>query len=205
MKNYFTVSCQCGSFKAQADVASSKGLSHIVCYCEDCQAYIRHLEKSAQVLDDHGGTDIIQMSPACLHIKNGQQNLGIVRLTDRGIFRWYATCCNTPLYNTPPSANMPFLGLLKHAVTDSATAVRQLAGPVSVGVCAGAQYPFNADWPVKKGFGLAVMFGALRNIVRWRTAGDHKKSELFDLTTGHAIVKPQVLTTEQRAALSTNT
>jgi len=45
-----------------SDVSPSTGL-RFVCYCKDCQAFARFLER-ADVLDPAGGTDIFQMPPA---------------------------------------------------------------------------------------------------------------------------------------------
>ena len=54
--------CRCGRVRGVAsDVSPSTGF-RFVCYCKDCQAFARFLER-ADVLDSAGGTDIFQMPP----------------------------------------------------------------------------------------------------------------------------------------------
>src|SRR5262249_49832287 len=54
--------CRCGRVRGVAsDVSSSSGF-RFVCYCEDCQAFARFLERP-DVLDPAGGTDIFQSFP----------------------------------------------------------------------------------------------------------------------------------------------
>ena len=40
--------------------ASSTTVNRVVCYCDDCQAFLHYL-KRADLLDAHGGTDIVQV------------------------------------------------------------------------------------------------------------------------------------------------
>ena len=54
--------CRCGHVRGIArDVSPANGF-RFVCYCKDCQAFARFLER-ADVLDPAGGTDIFQMPP----------------------------------------------------------------------------------------------------------------------------------------------
>ena len=43
--------------------ASPEAVNRMVCYCDDCQAFVHYLGH-ADLLDAHGGTDIVQMAPA---------------------------------------------------------------------------------------------------------------------------------------------
>jgi hypothetical protein len=55
--------CRCARVRGVArDVSPRHGL-RLVCYCHDCRAFARFLER-ADVLDAAGGTDIFQMPPA---------------------------------------------------------------------------------------------------------------------------------------------
>jgi Family of unknown function (DUF6151) len=59
--------CRCGRVCGIAnDVAPSVGF-RLICYCKDCQAFARFLERS-DVLDAAGGTDIFQMPPGRVRI-----------------------------------------------------------------------------------------------------------------------------------------
>ena len=55
--------CRCGRVRGVAsEVAPSAGF-RFVCYCQDCQAFARFLERP-DVFDAAGGTDIFQIQPA---------------------------------------------------------------------------------------------------------------------------------------------
>ena len=70
-----------------------------------------HLQKQDVTLDAAGGTRIYQLPPANVQITGGQENLACLRLKEKGLIRWYAKCCNTPIGNTV-SKSMPFIGLI---------------------------------------------------------------------------------------------
>jgi hypothetical protein len=46
------------------------------------------------------------------------EHLTCMRLTDSGMFRWYAACCNTAIGNTPGTSRVPFVGLIHSCVDD---------------------------------------------------------------------------------------
>ena len=71
----------------------------MLCYCSDCQAYLHYLDR-ADLLDAHGGSDVVQVAPSSLTFTQGEQHIKGLRLTETGLYRWYAGCCHTPLGNT---------------------------------------------------------------------------------------------------------
>ena len=54
--------CQCGRMRGVASHVSPSSGFRFVCYCGDCQAFARFLDR-ADVLDHAGGTDIFHMPP----------------------------------------------------------------------------------------------------------------------------------------------
>ena len=230
MQSKLSVSCQCGQFKASVSIDEHNMPTRLKCYCVDCQSYARHLNKAEVHLDDKGGTDILQISPAQFRITGGEEHLGNLMLSPKGIYRWHTSCCQTPICNTPTKAGMPYVGLLanniikitganidiSHGQADNNAAgkssnktlidenrhtyLHDAIGPVQFGVGAGAKHPISADWPVAKGFGFRGLFGTLRNMVKWRIRGDHKRSIFIDSASGKPIIVPTLLTRDQRQA-----
>jgi hypothetical protein len=96
--------CRCGTLKGY--VVHSAGVNRCVCYCSDCQAFAHFLGQPSEILDAQGGTDVIQTRPANVTFTQGQSALACMRLTERGLLRWYAACCNTARFrgNVPRSA-----------------------------------------------------------------------------------------------------
>ena len=54
--------CTCGDVRARLDHEPAAA-QRVVCYCDDCQAFMRHLGRE-DGLDASGGTDILQVWPA---------------------------------------------------------------------------------------------------------------------------------------------
>src|SRR5262249_30587588 len=82
-----------------------------VCYCNDCHAFARFLERP-DVLDLAGGTDIFQMPPGCVKLTVGTDAVRCLRLSDKGVLRWYTDCCRTPIGNTAASPRFPVIAVV---------------------------------------------------------------------------------------------
>lgn len=93
------------------NVRPSSG-NRLTCMCDTCQAYAHHLGQADKILDQYGGTDVFQMTPSQLSITEGIENLRCLRLEGRGVLRWYAGCCNTPVANTGHLPRCPLSGFL---------------------------------------------------------------------------------------------
>ncbi|MEM7360560.1 MAG: DUF6151 family protein [Pseudomonadota bacterium] len=103
--------CNCGQVKGTARLEQGEVGNNVVCFCEDCQSFAYYLERQDSILDAHGGTEIHQLPSAFVKLTHGQEQVRCMRLSEKGLYRWYAGCCNTPLANTA-SAGMPFVGLI---------------------------------------------------------------------------------------------
>lgn len=125
------LNCPCGALRGVAlELAPDRG-NHVVCMCDDCQAYARHLGTADQVLDTHGGTEIFQTFPNRIRLTGGVEHLRCLRLSHKGLHRWYAGCCRTPVANSLGKAWIPFLGILHTFWSGADAAMRDAAlGPV---------------------------------------------------------------------------
>lgn len=103
------LACRCGKIRGRLADASPKSTGRVVCYCDDCQAFLHEIGR-ADLLDAHGGTDIVQVAPAALSFHEGADAIACLRLKPKGLYRFYASCCNTPLGNTMGTA-VPYIGI----------------------------------------------------------------------------------------------
>lgn len=103
------VGCQCGAVRGSLRDASSSTCNRWLCYCDDCQAFLHHLGRS-DLLDAHGGSEVVQVAPRTVSFNQGTEYIVGVRLTAKGMHRWYSSCCKTPLGNTV-SPSLPFIGM----------------------------------------------------------------------------------------------
>lgn len=188
--------CECGH--VQGTVDAGHAYTRATCYCRDCQAYARWLDKPG-LMDARGGTDIVAMNPAAVRITSGDDRVACVSLGDKGLLRWYASCCRTPLGNTPRDGKTAYVGMLAAALSPPA-AVDQAFGPaghtvINVKSAQGEVKPRPVAFVVD---GLRI----LRGILGARFRG--QAPSLFFDDQGQPIRTPEVLNADQRAALGAN-
>jgi hypothetical protein len=102
--------CRCG--RLQGEIAQTEQAMRAVCYCRDCQAYAHLLGEPQQVLDAHGGTDIVATQSRYVRFTSGAESLACLSLSPRGLLRWYAGCCRTAIANTPRDWKLPYVGMV---------------------------------------------------------------------------------------------
>ncbi len=190
------IKCQCGYI--QGTVAALEQATRIRCYCKDCQAFAYFLGDAGTILDSNGGTDIVQTSPSNITFFQGTDRLACVRLTEKGMVRWYANCCRTPIGNTLPSQNFSFVGIVHNCLESSERQLNDFVGAT------GAQINTESAEgdPKPKSFGILPIIG--RNILRMikdRVNGNYKKNPFFVSETDEPISKPQILEEENYNAL----
>jgi hypothetical protein len=192
-----TLRCRCGTVRGVARRVAPSTVNHCFCYCDDCQAFAHFLGRADDVLDAYGGTEITQMSQACVAFTAGADTVAAMRLSAKGMIRWYASCCGTPIGNTMPTSAMPFLGVIKAFVNAPATALGPIRGRGFTKSAKGGRAAVPKD-----GLPEAVMIArVLAKILLWRLRGDHKRSPLLDAATGKPVVEPRVLGEAEREEL----
>lgn len=194
--------CTCGKLEGTArSVVPTRGF-RVVCHCDDCQAYAHYLKRADQVLNEAGGTDIFQLTPAQLTLTRGTEHLACVRLTPKGLMRWYAACCDTPVANTLPWAKVAFAGVPQPFMDHAADGERrdEAVGPSVASVHGRYAYgPFaQAIHPRTP---LSSAGRVVGNLLMGWLRGQARPSPFFDAATGRPVVEPTVLTPEQRDEL----
>ena len=185
------IRCNCGKLKG---VLNRNGVNRCVCYCADCQAFARFLKRESEILDEKGGTSILQTSPANVTFAEGIENLACMRLTANGLLRWYTTCCNTAIGNTPPNLNVSFIGLIHTCLSSDQDSLDRDFGSIRMHV--NTQSAIGEQKPKSVG----LFAGALRvigMILRARLDGSYKRTPFFVPESGSPIVTPKVLSSQE--------
>lgn len=126
------LSCSCGTVKGQLTI-DPKAMFHVHCLCCDCQQFAEHLGNADKILDQYGGTELLQTYPAYLQISKGLEQIDAVQLKEKGLFRWFTKCCHMPIANTMNSAKVPFVGVsVKLMEFDNSEQKESLLGPVTM-------------------------------------------------------------------------
>ena len=190
--------CACGTLRGTALAVSPSAGNRVTCYCNDCQAFANFLGRP-DIKDDQGGTDIYQMAPARVRITAGIEALACVRLSDKGVHRWYCRECKTPIGNTG-GPRVPFIGVI-HTFMDHTAPHHRRDDVLGESILHGHKRhatgripPHPNDLSIPR-----FLARSVRLMLTWLLTGV-ARSPFFD-HKGAPRTTPQVLTPEQRSAL----
>jgi len=194
MAQDISLRCSCGQFQAVIHAPGAATDNHGICYCTDCQAFPRHLGQAARCLDVAGGTAIYQTQPSKVQITSAAENLAVLRLAPKGLYRWHTSCCNTPICNTMGSPKLSFVGFL--TCNFEGTALPPIAFRYK---------KEHALQPVDGPSGslAAFAFKTAKNMLVARVTGRWKHTPFFEAKTGRAVVAPYTLSEAERQAAYT--
>jgi hypothetical protein len=190
--------CRCGTVQGRV-AEPHKAMGRGVCYCKDCQAYAHFLGREGDVLDVQGGTDVIAIHPEHVVLTQGLDALTCMSLSPRGLLRWYASCCRTPIGNTARNPKLAYVGLVHTCLEGSGVPIERSFGPVSLRLNAASAT--SAVSEKSQGvFGSALRF--IGTMLGARIGGSYKHSLFFDVASGMPVVAPHVLTKAEREQLN---
>jgi hypothetical protein len=181
-KRILGFACCCGTLRGEVRDVDASAFTNIVCHCADCRSAYTHLG-----LADPEKVGILQTTQDRIHITQGGETLRLFRLSERGALRWFATCCDTPLFYTPLKARLVHVGLNADRLDDD-------PGPVQ----AEAFIPTGEGKTRHKGAGSMVMRMVSRMAAK-NLNGEWRGTPFFG-ADGAPILPPQVLSREERAA-----
>jgi hypothetical protein len=192
--------CRCGRVRGVARMVAPSAGFRFVCYCRDCQAFARFLERP-HVLDAAGGTDIVQMPARQVTLNAGADAVRCLAFSHK-VLRWYAACCRTPIANTAAGARFPVVALL-HPFMDHQVDGRSpddLLGPPLVRIyqrsAIGPLPPDAPPLPSLRTFARRALM-----ILSWWARGLGRPNPFFDDRTNAPLSAPHVVTPTERVTL----
>jgi hypothetical protein len=185
--------CRCGTFKGF--VSHPERVNRGICYCKDCQAYAHFLGKASDILDGMGGTDVVATLPKYLTFTQGADSLACMSLTENGLLRWYAGCCNTPIGNTARNFKFSYVGLVHTCLEGPERTLETSFGPVRMWVNAR-----NAKGKARSSAigTIAAVLPFMLSVVRARVDGSYQSTPFFNVNRGTPVVSPKVLSSSER-------
>ena len=170
--------CRCGTVTgALHDVRPNEG-THVVCHCNACA---RAMALSGLADEAANGVGLWQTTPDRIEITSGIGQLSPVRLSPKGIFRWTAQCCDTPMFNTMAGPGVPFTGVLSRNLSDIAP-----LGPV---IAHG--FVTGADGKQRHQHGSRVIWRFLKRSVAAKLSGRGRQNPCFT-ADGSPIATPRL-------------
>jgi hypothetical protein len=193
------VHCRCGILRGKLLGVSAETGSRMLCYCRDCQAFARFLGTPG-MLDAQGGSEVFQTTQAQLRLASGQDKLACVRLSDKGLLRFYASCCRSPIGNMLARRRSPFLGIAQPFMDPGVgRTLDPVLGPVILSARSGAATaPLPPNRP--KPNPILGVTHILRVIAASVLFGKHTPTPFFD-ANDKLVVTPEILTPERHQAL----
>jgi hypothetical protein len=195
MSGPIEVRCRCGEVRGIVTRASPQTVNRVTCYCDDCQAFAHQLGR-ADLLNDKGGTDIVQVAPAALSFTKGQDRIAGLRLEPKGLYRWHTKCCNTPVGNTLGPA-VPFVGIPVQ-VFDAPRPDEVFGAPI--GAILG-KYAIGDPPAGSTGLNLSLLLRAVGRVLGWRLGGKTWPHPFFARDTRAPVYPLTVVSQERREAL----
>lgn len=198
MSTQMRIRCSCGEVQGVARDIDRRRV-RLACYCRDCQCFAWFLERP-ELLDRHGGSEIVQLSPARVSFHAGHDRLACMRLSAKGLWRWYASCCRTPLANSMTMP--PFVGLLSSAWDPEldAGARDALLGRLRARVNGPGHAAADGSMAKIDKVPLGAIAASIRVMFGGVLRGEQRPSPFFD-DDGAPKVAPRVLEPAERAAL----
>lgn len=184
--------CRCGDVRGHVEPGRRYG--YAVCYCRDCQAYARFLDAPG-IVDDRGGTAILAVPSGAVRLTAGADRLACMSMGPKGVLRWYAACCRTPIANTARDPRVAYAGVVACTLGGTRAERDAALGPASIALHAASATGPVRGTPVRT-FAVGAAIALRLLLARMRGA---PPSPFFD--SGLPVREPQVLTLAQRRAL----
>ena len=178
--------CKCGQVRGAIRNVSSASGDLLCCHCTDCQQFAYRFGAEDRILDANSGTLLYQSGCAAVQVAQGSDKLACIHLTDKPTLRWYADCCDTPMFNTYKNARFPYMStLVANTPRDEREPLMPLRGHIFLSDVQGHESDLKE---------LSMAYFARRflvRVVRDFCTGARRRTALFDGATLEPIARPQ--------------
>lgn len=195
MASSHPLQCRCGRLAGL--VGEPANAVHGICYCIDCRSFAHFLDRARDVLDDAGGTVVVATDPRHVAFTQGADALACMSLSPKGLLRWYAGCCNTPIGNTLRNRRIAYVGLVHSCLGDSASLQRSF-GPLRARANTKSARHRVESAPLRT---IGGMLRAAGWIARARVTGSYRETPFFGPASGEPVADPLVIGRSERERL----
>ena len=185
--------CQCGALAGH--------VSHIdtalrgVCYCRDCRAYSHHLGKQAEVHDSFGGAEFVATQAKHVSLTEGTQHLACLSLSGKGLLRWYAKCCNTPIANTTRNWKLSYVGIVHSCLKADAASFERAFPRLQMRVNTGGARQAPPGMALQT---MTALAGFMPRVMASGLNGSYRQTPFFSGPEGVPVASVTVLSEAER-------
>jgi hypothetical protein len=187
--------CQCGALHGQ--VSQTERALRGVCYCTDCRAYSHHIGQASSAHDALGGVEFVATQARHLSFSGGTQHLACLSLSEKGLLRWYASCCNTAIGNTVRNWKFAYVGLVHTCLKADPSAYERAFPRLQMRVNTKSAV---AGAPPGMAIGtITALMGFMPRVMLSGVSGGYRQTPFFSAPAGLPVVEVAVLSPDQRA------
>lgn len=186
--------CRCGTLSGH--LSQPQRALRGVCYCKDCRAYAHHLGVETWTHDALGGAEFVAAQAQNVSFTSGIECLACLSLTDNGLLRWYANCCNTPICNTARNWKVPYVGLIGACLKTEPFAFERSFPRVQMRV--NTSSAMQAPPPMRLST-VVSLAGFMPRVMLSSINGAYRQTPFFDQGGGAPVVPVKVLSDTDRA------
>ncbi|OAN68913.1 hypothetical protein A8B78_22005 [Jannaschia sp. EhC01] len=169
-------SCRCGAVHGTLRVERGAG-TPAICHCESCVRAQRHFGVEATRAE---GVALFQTTPDRFSIVDGTAHLGLGRLSPKGSYRWFTTCCNTQLGVSSTTPKFAFFSPVQTIFAD----------PSPLGRARTHAYVPQPGGPDKHTRLMPAIIALMARSASALTSGRWRDTPFFDVETGQPVVPP---------------
>jgi len=190
------VRCHCGKLQGELDTGAVAARAK--CYCKDCRAFARFLGNEVEILDGAGGTEVAAALPSGLRFTQGLDQLACMSLSPKGLYRWYAACCRTPIGNTPRDPKVSYVGIVRACLDATPAELDAQLGASHINANTESAYRKISKTPGGTALAL-VKIGS--KVLSARFGGGYRNNPFFESGSATPVRQPEVISKEARARL----
>ena len=173
--------CACGAVSGRGDPCTRHSGTHVQCFCTDCRRADLHLDQPDPA---NSGVGLFITTADTVSFATGTDQFACFQLSRSGPLRWYAACCTTPLFNTSPKRQFPFVAVHVGRLVD-----RDVLGPVKL-----RTFRPSGNGRSRHSGNPIAFFQVVGRVLSARVTGRWRKTPFFDKVSGRPIIAPQRVT-----------
>jgi len=145
--------------------------------------------------DASGGAEFVAARAEHVVLDAGIEHLACLSLSEKGLLRWYAACCNTPIANTTRDWKFPYVGIIRTCLmADSASFQRSFPRvQMRVNTTSAKQAPQSMLLQT-----VVTLMGFMSRVIASRINGAYRRTPFFVSPEGLPRTEINVLSESER-------